>query len=42
MGEILGLGVTHVPLPAGRDADMTRILRRILKDRAFPRISRRG
>ena len=41
MGEILGLGVTHVPLLAGRDADMTRILRRILKDPGLPERYRR-
>ena len=36
MGAILGLGVTHVPLLAGRDEDMTRILRRVLKDPDLP------
>ncbi len=41
MGEILGLGVTHVPLLAGRDADMTRILRRILKGPGLPERYRR-
>jgi hypothetical protein len=38
MGAILGLGVTHVPLLAGCDEDMTRILRRVLKD---PNLSER-
>src|ERR1051326_6496049 len=36
MGAILGLGMTHVPLLAGRDENMSRILRRILQDRALP------
>jgi hypothetical protein len=36
MGAILGLGVTHVPLLAGRDEDMARILRRVLKDPDLP------
>jgi hypothetical protein len=36
MGAILGLGMTHVPLLAGRDADMTRILRRVLADPGLP------
>jgi hypothetical protein len=36
MGDILGLGTTHVPLLAGRDEDMARILRRILKDPGLP------
>jgi Catalytic LigB subunit of aromatic ring-opening dioxygenase len=36
MGAILGLGVTHVPLLAGRDEDMTRILRRVLQDPDLP------
>jgi hypothetical protein len=36
MGEILGLGMTHVPLLAGRDEDMARILRRMLSDPALP------
>ena len=30
MGVILGLGMTHVPLLAGRDEDMARILRRVV------------
>ena len=41
MGEILGLGVTHVPLLAGRDEDMTRILRRVLQDPDLPERDRR-
>ena len=36
MGAILGLGMTHVPLLAGRDENMSRILRRILQDPALP------
>ncbi len=36
MGAILGLGVTHVPLLAGRDEDMARILRRVLEDPDLP------
>jgi hypothetical protein len=36
MGAILGLGVTHVPLLAGRDEDMPRILRRVLTDPDLP------
>ncbi len=36
MGAILGLGVTHVPLLAGRDEDMARILRRVLHDPGLP------
>jgi hypothetical protein len=36
MGAILGLGVTHVPLLAGRDEDMARILRRVLQDPELP------
>lgn len=36
MGAILGLGMTHVPLLAGRDEDMTRILRRVLADPDLP------
>ncbi len=36
MGAILGLGVTHVPLLAGRDEDMARILRRVLEDPELP------
>jgi hypothetical protein len=41
MGEILGLGVTHFPLLACRDEDMTRILRRVLQDPDLPERSRR-
>jgi hypothetical protein len=41
MGEILGLGMTHVPLLAGRDEDMTRILRRVLADPDLPERYRR-
>src|SRR5262249_55332949 len=41
MGAILGLGVTHVPLLAGRDEDMARILRRVLQDPALPEQYRR-
>lgn len=36
MGEILGLGVTHFPPPAGRDDDMARILERVRQDPALP------
>jgi catalytic LigB subunit of aromatic ring-opening dioxygenase len=36
MGAILGLGMTHVPLLAGRDQDMSRILRRVLQDPDLP------
>jgi hypothetical protein len=36
MGAILGLGVTHVPLLAGTDANMARILRRVLQDPDLP------
>ena len=36
MGAILGLGVTHVPLLAGRDENMARILRRVLEDPDLP------
>ncbi|HJU17641.1 MAG TPA: hypothetical protein VJ770_14390 [Stellaceae bacterium] len=36
MGEILGLGVTHYPPLAGPDAQMGRILKRILADPALP------
>ncbi|HEY2994100.1 MAG TPA: extradiol ring-cleavage dioxygenase [Methylomirabilota bacterium] len=36
MAAILGLGMTHVPLLAGRDQDMTRILRRVLLDNDLP------
>jgi hypothetical protein len=41
MGAMLGLGVTHVPLLAGRDEDMTRILRRVLQDPDLPERYRR-
>lgn len=41
MAPMLGLGVTHSPLLAGRDADMARILRRILQDPALPEGLRR-
>jgi hypothetical protein len=41
MGAILGLGVTHVPLLAGRDEDMTRILKHVLKDPLLPECYRR-
>jgi hypothetical protein len=36
MGAMFGLGVTHVPLLAGRDEDMARILRRVLQDPDLP------
>jgi hypothetical protein len=36
MGAILGLGMTHVPLLAGRDEHMTRIVRRVLQDPDLP------
>ena len=36
MGEVLGLGMTHVPLLANQDRDMTRIVRRILADPGLP------
>src|SRR5881396_170826 len=36
MGAILGLGVTHVPLLAGRDENMTRIVKRVLADPDLP------
>ena len=36
MGAILGLGVTHVPLLAGRDENMTRIVRRAMADPDLP------
>ncbi|HEU5194290.1 MAG TPA: extradiol ring-cleavage dioxygenase, partial [Methylomirabilota bacterium] len=36
MAAILGLGMTHVPLLAGRDQDMSRILRRALQDPDLP------
>ena len=41
MGEILGLGMTHSPLLAGRDEDMSRILKRVLKDPDVPEKLRR-
>ncbi len=41
MGEILGLGVTHFPPLSGTDADMGRILRRVLDDPALPERLRR-
>ena len=41
MGAILGLGVTHAPPLAGRDQDMTRILRRVLQDPGLPERYRR-
>jgi hypothetical protein len=41
MAEILGLGLTHVPLLAGHDQDMARILRRILADPGLPEHLRR-
>ena len=41
MAAILGLGVTHSPLLAGRDEDMARILRRVLQDPALPERYRR-
>ena len=41
MGAILGLGVTHVPLLAGRDEDMGRIVRRVLQDPDLPERYRR-
>jgi hypothetical protein len=41
MGEIFGLGVTHFPLLAGRDENMTRILTRVLQDPALPEQYRR-
>ncbi|MGH7039446.1 MAG: hypothetical protein ACREE1_15050, partial [Stellaceae bacterium] len=36
MGEILGLGVTHYPPLSGPDAQMGRILKRVLADPALP------
>jgi len=36
MGAILGLGMTHFPLLASRDENMSRILRRMLQDPALP------
>jgi len=41
MGAILGLGVTHSPLLAGRDEDMGRILERVLQDPDLPERYRR-
>jgi hypothetical protein len=41
MGEILGLGVTHFPPLSGKDADMGRILKRVLDDPALPEKYRR-
>jgi hypothetical protein len=41
MGTILGLGLTHSPLLAGRDEDMSRILERVLEDPAVPEPFRR-
>ena len=41
MGAFLGLGMTHVPLLAGRDQDMSRILRRVLQDPDLPERYRR-
>src|SRR3989442_14272144 len=35
MGEILGLGLTHYPPLCGRDEDMARILKRVIKDPAL-------
>jgi hypothetical protein len=36
MGAILGLGLTHSPLLAGGDEEMTRIVRRVLQDPDLP------
>ena len=36
MGEILGLGMSHVPPLAGRDENMSGILRGTLRDPAIP------
>jgi hypothetical protein len=36
MGTILGLGLTHSPLLAGRDETMTRVVRRVLDDPDLP------
>ena len=36
MGEILGLGMTHYPPLAGRDENMSGILRGTLRDPAIP------
>ena len=41
MGEILGLGVTHFPPLSGTNADMGRILKRVLDDPALPEKYRR-
>ena len=41
MGEILGLGLTHSPLLAGRDENMARILKRVLTDPDVPESLRR-
>ncbi len=41
MGAILGLGMTHVPLLAGRDENMTRIVCRALADPDLPERLRR-
>ena len=41
MGAILGLGLTHSPLLAGRDDHMTRIFRRVLQDPDLPEAYRR-
>src|SRR5262247_2899418 len=41
MGAILGLGLTHSPLLAGRDETMTRIIRRVLEDPDLPERYRR-
>ncbi|HEY7648849.1 MAG TPA: extradiol ring-cleavage dioxygenase, partial [Methylomirabilota bacterium] len=41
MGAILGLGLTHSPLLAGRDETMTRIVRRVLEDPDLPERYRR-
>jgi hypothetical protein len=42
MGAILGLGLTHSPLLAGRDETMTRIVRRVLQDPDLPERYRRS
>ena len=42
MGAILGLGLTHSPLLAGRDDHMTRIFRRVLQDPDLPEAYRRS
>ncbi len=41
MGAILGLGLTHSPLLAGRDEEMTRVVRRVLEDPGLPERYRR-